>query len=192
MALANAGVPDRVIDVLVAMSYPDAFAIAPSATTPGSLAINEPRGGGGGGIGDLGSAEADCPPLSFSVYGWGGCSPFGYFPYGYLPYGYSPYGYSRYGYYSPYGTGFGAYGGWYGAGQPAVIVLKSGDNAGQHGQVVNGRGYVQGRSGDTTTATSSGGTSSTSSASSPSGSSSSGSSSSGSSGGGGDRTAHPR
>ena len=42
-ALANAGVEDRVLDMLVALSYPEAFAIKPSPTMTGELAI----GGGG-------------------------------------------------------------------------------------------------------------------------------------------------
>ena len=41
--LADAGVDDRVLDMLVALSYPEAFAIKPSPTMTGELAI----GGGG-------------------------------------------------------------------------------------------------------------------------------------------------
>ena len=45
------------------------------------------------------------------------------------------------------GLGYGGYGGgWYLASQPTVIVLNPGNNGAgaQHGQVVNGRGYVEG------------------------------------------------
>ena len=47
------------------------------------------------------------------------------------------------------GLGYGGYGGgWYLASQPSVIVLNPGNSgSGQHGQVVNGRGYVEGGTG---------------------------------------------
>ncbi len=51
--LADAGVDDRVLDVLVALSYPQAFSIKPSPTASGELAI----GGGGN------SVAFDGPPV---------------------------------------------------------------------------------------------------------------------------------
>jgi hypothetical protein len=177
--LADAGVDGRVIDVMVALSYPKAFAIKPSATAVGALATKE--GGGGPGLVGFGSSFVDCGPYSsgLSLYGWDGCSPYGYGMYG------SRYGYSRYN--DLYG-----YDGWYLAGGGPIVIVRPPDNGSSsstHGQVVNGRGYTAG-----------GGDSGSASSSSSSGSSSSGSSSSGSSGGGGgsssssggDRTAVPR
>ena len=140
----------------------------------------------------IATSSFDCGSFGsgFSLYGWGGCSPYGY-PYS----GYSRYGYSQYGY-SPYGY-TGGYGGWYEGSQPFVILLNPGNTTSTtHGQVVNGRGYVEGNSGDRGTATqSSAPVSSGSSAPASSGSSgSSGASSAGSSSSGGDggRTAQPR
>ena len=203
VALAAASVPDRIIDVIVALSYPTAFAVRPSATAPGLLTSDEPRGGGRPdslGFGDAAS-NLNCSPFGFSVYGWDGCSPFGYSPYG-LPLGfnYSPFGfmYSRYGFgavdYLGYGgLGYNGYGGgWYLASQPTVLVLSGGNNGAgaQHGQVVNGRGYVEGGNASSAVPISSGSSSSGSSSSGSSGSTSSPSSGGGDSGGG--RTASPR
>jgi hypothetical protein len=191
--LADAKVPDRVIDMLVALAYPDAFAVPPSPTTNGALATREP-GGGGGGFGGFGGIDAfdtlQCQN-DFSLFGFGGCSPFaysqfGYSPFGYMSYGYLPYAYSQFGY-GPFGGLYGSYGGWY-ATAPTVVVVRPNETA--HGQVVNGRGYVAGNSGS---AAASGGNAG--SGNSGGGSSSGGSTSSsagGGGGGGGDRTAHPR
>jgi hypothetical protein len=199
IALAEANVPDRIIDVMVALSYPTAFAVRPSTTTPGLLTSDEPREGGR--IGDLGIADADafnCSPFSFSLYGWDTCSPFAYGVMGLpLGYRYSPYGfmYSRYGggvdYLGFGGLGYGGYGGgWYLATQPPVIILNPGE-ATPHGQVVNGRGYVEGSNGATAVPISSGSSSSGSSSSGGSGATSSPSSAGGGDSGGG-RTAVPR
>jgi hypothetical protein len=90
--LADAKVPDRVIDMMVALAYPNAFAVPPSPTTFGSLASSEP----GGSRGTFSSVETfdtfDCTN-DFSVFGFGGCSPFGYSQFGYLPFGYMSFGY---------------------------------------------------------------------------------------------------
>jgi hypothetical protein len=199
VALAAANVPDRIIDVLVALSYPTAFAVRPSSTAPGLLTSDEPRGGGGGGgLGFAGADALDCSPFNFSLYGWDACSPFSYGPLGYR---YSTFGsrYSRYGagaidFLGYGGLGYDGYGGgWYLATQPTVIVLNPG--GAQHGQVVNGRGYVEGGTGaSTATPISSGSSSSGSSSSGGSSSGGSGATSSPSSGGdsGGGRTAVPR
>ncbi len=177
VALADAGVDGRVIDMMVALAYPKVFSIKPSPTTVGALAIKE----GGGSAGDviaLGSF-VDCGPYSsgLSLYGWDGCSPYGYAMYG------TQYGYSRY-------NDLLGYGGWYVAGQP-VVIIRPGDTpslSSTHGQVVNGRGYVAGSSGDSGSTASSG-----SSGSSQSGTSgSSGGSSSAPASSGHDRTAVPR
>ena len=175
--LADAGVPDRVIDMLVALAYPDAFSVPPSPSSAGLLASADPGNRGGGG-GDFGGLDPLPCTSNFSVFGWDGCAPYAYSPFGifsaaYLPYALSPYGYGGYS------------GGWY-AGDPGVIVIRP-DNA-PHGQVVNGRGYTSNGTGSTatTTNTSSGSSSSGGSVSTASAPASSGG------GGGGDRTAHPR
>ncbi|MEO8256373.1 MAG: hypothetical protein ABI868_03420 [Acidobacteriota bacterium] len=203
-ALAAANVPDRIIDVIVALAYPTAFAVRPSSTAPGLLTGDEPRGGADG----FGFADANtlnCAPLSFSIYGWDTCSPFGNTSLD-MPFGYrmSPSGflYSRYGagaidYLGYGGLGYGAYGGgWYLASQPSVIVLNPGNTgAAQHGQVVNGRGYVEGNTGTSTAVPISSGSSSSGSSSGGSSGGSSGSSgatSSTSGAGDGGRTAVPR
>jgi hypothetical protein len=180
VALADAGVPDRVIDVVVALSYPRAFAIKPSPNAEGALAA-----GGSGSVGEFSSVDAvtSCAPYSvggpgayrgFSLYGWDNCAMY---------YGYSPYAYSRYGNVN-YGT-------WYLNSQPMIIVLAPGGGAaGPHGQVTRG-GYVAGADKGTTatgggaTPTSSGAGDSTA----PAGGSSGGTSTPPSSG---DRTAHPK
>lgn len=171
-ALADAGVPGRITDLLVALGYPARFALSarPRAGIDGRVAANDrvPR-------------ALIIPSIpDYSLYG-----PLGYGLYG-SPYLYSPYGYS------PYGYGGYAYG-YY---QRPIVVVRN-EPPRPHGRVVNGRGYADGS--DTGTGT--GGTaqprpssgSGGSSGSSSSGSSgSSGSSSSGSSSGGGTRTAKPR
>jgi hypothetical protein len=129
VALADAGVPARVTDAMVAVSNPKAF----------SVARQDPRD-------RVGAGDDEVVGRRISVYldprggpwSWGyspyGYSPYGYSPYGYSPYGYSPYAYSPYGYYSPYG-GYGAY--------APVIVVNRPDAATAHGKLVKGRGYTR-------------------------------------------------
>ena len=122
--LANAKVPDRVIDMLVALAYPDAFSVPPSPTAVGALATNQ-GGGAQSGFGTLDAFDnLDCAS-DFSLFGFGGCSPFAYSPFGYSPFGYMPYGYlpyasSRFGF-GAFGAFAGAYGGWYDT-APIVVV----------------------------------------------------------------------
>ncbi len=205
--LADRGMPSRVIDMIVAVSNPQAFSLkrddansaqrgGANANRNGGVAANAiPRGcgatmdycGGALGLGWLYGVDR--------YYGWTG--------YGYDPYGLYG-GLSRYG----YGYGYGGYGGYgypyygpgYSNGGPVVIVV--GTPASQtRGSAVYGQGYTRGSSsgsssssGDryvpTSRGSSSSGSSSSSSSGSSSGSSSSGSSSSG--GGGDSRTAKPR
>jgi uncharacterized membrane protein YgcG len=173
--LADEGVPDRVLDMLVGLSYPGAFAVPPSPTMVGALAADD-DGGGAASIAPLGCAD------DFSLYGFGSCSPFGYSPFGFASYGYLPYAYSRYG---SFGYLPSLYGGWY-AGDPGVVIIRPTDTS-SHGRVVNGAGYVSGNSGGGTATTSNSGGSASSG-----GGSSGGSVGASSAGGGGDRTAHPR
>ncbi|MDQ6828209.1 MAG: hypothetical protein M3081_05025 [Gemmatimonadota bacterium] len=118
--LADARVPDRVIDALVALSYPRQFAIDGGAGDADIRRAEQPERGGVASDSDWG-------------YGYGPTAvmyPSYYDPYGYAPYGYgaglSPYGYSN---------GFG----WYPIYGPVIVVRDAAPQP--HGRVVNGRGY---------------------------------------------------
>lgn len=146
--LQEAGVPERVIDMMVALTYPEKFAISPSGR-PGERRDESVGGAGSGG---------------FPGYGWG-YDPFGY--------GYGSYygsGYGRYG----YGSGYG-YGRYYD--RPVVIVRQpeEDETAGRtRGRMVNGTGYRNGGNGGSTSTPSSRPSSSGSSGGASSGSGSSG------------------
>ena len=175
IALDDAGVPDRVIDVLVALSYPERFVIERTA-----------RGGGGGG-----TTFVDDP----FMLGWAFGYPL-YDDFYYSPSYYSPFGYSRYGY-RGYGSAFGD--------AIAVVPVSNDPQPSGNARAVDGQGYTRIRPRETTTSVDSGPvtrTSGTSSAGSSSGGSSSGGSSGTASSGGGytggassgdtGRTAQPR
>jgi uncharacterized membrane protein YgcG len=166
--LADAKVPSNVIDVMVALSYPQAFAInlaqADGRVTPTGRPAQV--------------ADADVDRNGPIVYmNW---DPF---------YSNGYYGYNGYGYRNGYGYGYGYGGNWYGG--PVVIVRPS-DTVNQpretRGRMVRGSGYTRPSSDGSSSGSPRGSTSG-------SGSSSSGGSSSGgstSSGGGETRTAKPR
>jgi len=183
VALADTGVPDDVIDVVVAVSYPTRFSVDRGDV---SELAREP--GTAYGVRDPG----------YGYYGFNNWSPF-YYRGVFSPYGYaSPYGYG-YG----YGGGFG-YGSGYGIGyygyRPTVINVAPRNDNGM--RVVNGRGWTRsqstaGSSGGAvraparrSTGSSAGTTRAPSQRSSPGASSSRGGSSSGGSSTG--RTARPR
>jgi hypothetical protein len=171
VALADAGVPSSVIDLIVALSYPKAFAINTAARQGERLTK--------GAASDSGYASAyDRTCNSYYMldpyYDCGGYSRYGYSPYGY---GYSPYGFFDY---------------------PVIIVYNPSGGAGSggggsapasHGRMINGQGYRGGSDGGTTAHPRSAEPASTGSTASPSGRSSSSGSSSGSSE---PRTAHRR
>ena len=116
--LADAGVPESVIDVMVAVSYPEEFALSRDG---GVEELDEESYRNGPGYGRrvyLGSSIW----LGHDPFYW---SPFGY---GYYGYGYGPYGYSPYG---------GAY---Y---QPGVVIVAPRDPE-PNARVVRGRGYTRG------------------------------------------------
>ena len=134
--MADAGVPPSVIDVIVAVSYPEKFVVneGRSAGRRAAEARGRPRLGYG---------------RSFNVF----ADPF-YDPYSRYGY-YSGFGYrSRYGlgYYGGYGYGYGAYGYGYGGygygggyGTPIIVVGRRGsgaDSGPTEGRVVRGRGYT--------------------------------------------------
>ena len=190
--LADGRVAEGVIDLMVALTYPERFV------------VDRPSGGGGGGGFMLSGMSAD-PFFSpivgpaalydcYSPYGWAsnsywsGCA------------GYNPMLYGMYpGYYNGYYGMNGPYGAWIpttpGAG-PEPGPVEGG------GRVVNGRGYMQVRpvetsssgssSADRSSGTSSGSSGTSSSGGSSSGATSSGYSGGGGGGGGGDRMAVPR
>lgn len=122
IALADADVPPRVIDLMVALSYPKAFAINGRRATRNSYGL---------GTGPV-SAIAPRDPLCSSFYllqpyASYDCTGFG--------------GMYRYGY--GYGYGYGS--GWYPGGYPVMIVYSGGGSSSRpHGRVVNGQGYAQG------------------------------------------------
>ncbi|HEY9429384.1 MAG TPA: hypothetical protein VIR34_19640 [Gemmatimonadaceae bacterium] len=121
--LADAGVPSRVIDAMVALSYPKVFAIGGSNDVDmhsGELAL-QPEESGGRTI----LSTMMYPPYGYGYYGFG-LSPFDYY---YSPFGYTPYGYGY---------------GWYPGAGPVVIIRNPNVNAPEHGRMVNGRGYVRG------------------------------------------------
>lgn len=150
--LADAGVPARVTDAMVAISNPQHFAVArPDDRASRRRALDDEEISGR-------RIYVFMDPL-YSPYRWG------YSPYGY---GYDPYGYSRLGY-GGYGYGSGYYG--Y-PGYLAPIVVVTPQPQVQRGQMVKGRGYTPSSSAGTTTPTA------TPRASSSAGSSSSGSGSS--------------
>ena len=188
LELDAAGVPDSVIDLMVAMSFPKRFVV-------------ERASGGGGGFGGYGGGMDDGPWSPWGYWG-GGFGALGMWPYFGHPYqyDYSRYGYRNWGYYDRYDFG-----------GPGFVVIDPGagspriPQASGEGRVVNGQGYTRIRrndpeparsssgnqGGDAGTATNGGASTSGSSSSGSSGASSGGYSSGGTSSGS-DRTAVPR
>ncbi len=174
--MADAGVSEEVIDVAVAVSYPERFTlrgggeqVARTALDEGSL---QRRWSYGGYLGMRpGFYDPFFAPWSLRYgYGYGA---------GYYGYGYDPYS---------YGLGWGYGGGYYGY-TPVIVDVDRTPR--EHGRVIPGRGYSRGSSGSSATPSRTSGGASRSPSPSSSGSASSGSSgtSSGSSSG---RTAKPR
>lgn len=191
-ALSDHGVPAAVIDVAVAIAYPDVFGIASDSREAqrklGLRAADSPSANRTGYCGvTMNSFYYD--PCFWSFDPWYYYSGYGRrYGYGY-PYGYFGYGYgSRYDWYGPYG-------GYYYSGGPTVVVIQNPSSAPGHGRVVKGQGYTSGAGADGPMARPGGSfspsTSSHGSISAGGGASSSASasSSSSSSSGGGDRTA---
>ncbi|HUQ87311.1 MAG TPA: hypothetical protein VM096_07110 [Vicinamibacterales bacterium] len=136
--LNEGGVHESVIDLMVALTYPNRFVVerrggtsAPSGLTTGSGWFDPFMAGG------IGQSSLDC----FSPYGYGYRSYYSMCGAGmYSQYGYNYYGYNGY-------NGYGGYypaGGWVGIG--AVPPVIGGGLPGEpqlEGRVVNGRGYTQ-------------------------------------------------
>ena len=179
--LDDAGVPDSVIDLMVAMSFPAKFVVERAVPTSGP--------------GALGGGSPFAPWYGGGALGmWGGVDGWSYFahPMYYSSY-YSPFGYYNWGYYDPY---------YYG--NPGVVIVNPGPGGGGipessgAGRVVDGQGYTRIRPNvpDAPSRAGNGSGWGTSSAGSNSGSGSGGSVStggySGGGGGGGERVAVPR
>lgn len=124
-ALADAGVPGTVTDVMIAVSHPGVFALGPAGTgrttQPGTLAVGRP-----------GPVVWALSPGYGGAYGW---SPFGGYGYNAWNYGYGPgFGYGAGGFFP---------GGYWGSG-PVVIVRPGVGGTGQRATLTRGRGYSQG------------------------------------------------
>ncbi|HEX2779615.1 MAG TPA: hypothetical protein VHM30_08960, partial [Gemmatimonadaceae bacterium] len=130
VALADAGVPGRVIDVLVALSYPETFAVDGRLREPERYATRAPR------------ARRPWYGPTRCRYGYDSFDVASYVmvPGGFVPAFYMPSSlYSPYGYRCGYGGGF--YGGpWYGGG----TVIRVRDVETGRGKAVKGRGYTRG------------------------------------------------
>jgi len=126
--LADANVSPEVIDLAVAISYPEKFAIG--SGMPEAIQTE--------------NTMSSMSPMYTNRGYYGLRSRWSFWdPYYYDPFYYSPYGYS----YSPYYYNYGGYGGYY---RPtSVIVYTNSDPnfaGNSHGRVVNGRGYSSGGS----------------------------------------------
>jgi len=172
--LVKNGVPESVIDVMLAVSYPNQFMVTPEgaaaeAAVSDEYAMRYPSYAGYPGY------------RGFRSYLWDPLySPMGY-SYG-LGYGYSPFGY--YGYGAGYGRGFGGYYGY----TPVGVVIQPRAPS-QQGRMTRGQGYTRG-SGGTNSRPASGARPGNNSGGGASADSGSGGSSSG--GSSGRRTARPR
>ena len=116
--LSSAGVPARIIDVMVALSYPEKFVVQRAAPASSSSGYADPFGIGYG------------YPYSWDSYYYG------------APYYYgTPYYYAPFGYYGPLG-----WDGYSFVGVPSVIVgAPDGDDASSDGpgRAINRRGYTR-------------------------------------------------
>jgi hypothetical protein len=125
VAMADAGVQENLIDLAVAMSYPDRFVV--EAGIPQN--VRQDRTGRVG-------------PMPFGYMGrstrWSFWNPYFYDPFYYSPYGYA---------YSPYYYNYGWYSGYY---RPTTVVVggttnpPGGSGSYSHGRVISGRGYSRG------------------------------------------------
>jgi len=115
VTLADARVSPGVIDLMVALSYPRAFAINERQVGRNSYGL------GTGPDGYIAPYDPLCSSYDFM-------------------YAYSSYNCSALGYGYGYGYGYG----WYPGGYPVTIVPSGGGSSRPHGRVVNGQGYAKG------------------------------------------------
>jgi hypothetical protein len=134
IALADAGVAEPVIDLMIGLAFPQRFVVERRSSYGSSAPVGISMGGGyyDPFMGPLysGNMYADC-------YGSG-------YGYGYRSY-YSTCGSMYSSFYNPYYPGYNNYGGYYypGAGNVAVDPGTGGAAERGDGRVVNGRGYTQ-------------------------------------------------
>ena len=156
--MADAGVPASVIDVVVAVSYPEKFVV-----NGGDLGPRREEAGYGYGGGPNPFVNPFYDPYS----GYGACSSYGsrfrgglgyYGGYGYGNSAYRGfsgcggygYGYGGYGGFGGFGYGYGGYGGYgYGGGNRIIVVgLRDDTESGStEGRVARGGGYTRAGSG---------------------------------------------
>jgi len=132
LRLADAGVPESVIDVVVAVSYPERFAISGDVGAPEDESMLRDR-------------RPVRPIYGYGHYPRGPFYNYGYGPYSY--YGFSPY--SPYSYGARYGYGYqGYYSGYY---MPTTVIVNRREPTPKFGgRVYNGRGYRAGDPGSRT------------------------------------------
>jgi len=117
--MADAGVPESVIDLVVAVSFPNTFAINAEGRE-GEFRATEPRSGE--------SADEYAYPGYYDPFYW------------------DPFRFGRYGYYSPWGYyGYGGGPGWYYPGRP-IVIIPGGDDSEAEPRMrrVKGQGYTRG------------------------------------------------
>jgi hypothetical protein len=157
--LADSGMPESVIDVMVAVSYPDRFVLSPEGT----------------------ASEAEPTQMVDNAYGYRrGYRSYLWSPFWGPSYRYSPY--SRFGYYGYGFDGYGGYGGYWGYAPATIIVRPAPTVEVPRGRIQPGRGYVR----DSGSSGSSGGSARPASSSGGGGSSGGGDGGGGGGGGGGD------
>jgi hypothetical protein len=133
VAMGDANVPETVIDLMIALTYPQRFVVqraGGSSYTPSGISM------GGGWFDPFMSPLAyssmyDCYGMGYRTY-YSTCGSF-----------YSPYGYNSY--YGGYNYGYGGYSGYYPTygGWVALDPNASTTTASSEGRVVRGRGYTQ-------------------------------------------------
>jgi hypothetical protein len=135
LELEAAGVPTSVIDMMVAVSNPQRFAVREQPREERQATALRPTS----------SLYTDCrDPYTFRRMTRLECErmmQYGYGSYGYNSYGSSRFGYSPWGY-DPYGWRYGN--------SPIVVIVQPDREERRGGQMVRGQGYTQG-SGATTT-----------------------------------------
>ena len=139
--MADAGVSEAVIDVAVAVSFPERFVLAHQPGDELDPRNRRDRRAGG----DRWDSRDRWDRCGYG-YGVRGMDPFFYGYDLYSRYDYARCGYSRYGY-SPYGYRLGGYG----YHPPRVIVVIPAGEATEKGRAVPGRGYTRGGSAATPT-----------------------------------------
>ncbi len=138
LRMADAGVDEDVIDMVVAISHPSRFAVRQGGAP---VEAQNSRDGY-----DRSRRRIGFFPGSFGYVGWNRYGFGSGYGYGLSPYSYgSLYGYGSYGNYG-YGSGYG-YGN---PGYRPVIVIPQPNVSNRGGRAVNGRGYTRGSGGSDT------------------------------------------